>query len=120
MPPGLTRRTGGRAAANDVLSWTNDIFSLRKELSRGDELMRLETENLVAFLRRAHHGPWAEAMLRAADMIAARTHVFRQTTRRLLGGPQTPAVTCCVTGLEDWIAGNLRWSQGCGRYQHID
>ncbi|MFI6519149.1 cytochrome P450 [Spirillospora sp. NPDC050679] len=60
-----------RDAAADVIAWTNDIFSVAKDLAFG------ERANLVLLLRDKHGGTWQEAVDAARDMVVERAVDFR-------------------------------------------
>ncbi|SEO29841.1 terpene synthase family protein [Actinacidiphila rubida] len=111
-----------RRCANDVISWTNDIFSVRKEMARGDE------DHLVAVLRRVHDTTWDEALARAVDMVKHRTGDFviacddLRDMRRLYGVDDFGwrAVTESLTDLEGWISGSLEWHRWSPRYRLVE
>lgn len=112
--PELTRL---RTAANDVICWTNDLLSARRELAFG------ETSNLLAVLRHANGEDWVATERTARRMIAARTDDVRRLAaelRRPAGhrwtGRTALATARFVTGIEDWIAGSQHWHQTSARY----
>ena len=111
-----------RRCANDVISWTNDIFSVRKEMARGDE------DHLVAVLRRVHDTSWDEALSRAVDMVGQRTDDFvvacddLRDMRGLYGvaASEWRAVEESLTDLEGWISGSLEWHRWSPRYRQVE
>lgn len=99
-------------AACNVVCWTNDVYSLAKERSRGD------VHNLVLLVQH-HRGldqPAALDHVRAA--IHKETGRFLDAEARLLtahpeqGGQLVP----CLGGMRSWMRGNLDWSRRTKRY----
>ncbi len=111
-----------RLAANDVISWTNDIYSVRKELARGDE------DHLVAVLRSAMDSSWQHAVHRASGMVADMTRDFLvachdlRGMRRLcpLDDVDWLLVEDSLADLGEWISGSLNWHIHSKRYSHVD
>ncbi|WP_018656287.1 cytochrome P450 [Actinomadura flavalba] len=61
-----------REAAADVLAWTNDVYSLEKDLAFG------EPANLVCLLRDERGGSWQDAVDLAHAMLAGRVADFER------------------------------------------
>ncbi len=100
------------AQANDIVCWTNDIVSLRKEMARGD------VHNLVLVLRHEHGDSLQDAVNVAARMVRERTEAFEELER---ARPRWDAAI--ETDLEKyeavlraWIRGNFDWGRDSGRY----
>lgn len=93
-------------AAIDVLSWTNDLFSARKEAARG------EVHNLV-FVLMKHEGLAArDAVLAVKQRLDTRLVEFDAAARAFcaLGKNLAPnAQTRYVEGLRNWITGLITW-----------
>lgn len=103
-----------REAANDIICWTNDIFSLEKELAHG------EMNNIVAVLRGEGSETWEHATGRALKMIEKRTLDFLDVKSELIESCTTKGeLLNYVTGIENWISGSLRWHQESRRYRLV-
>ncbi|WBB61344.1 hypothetical protein O7599_01925 [Streptomyces sp. WMMC500] len=110
-----------RDAANDVISWTNDIYSVGKETARGDH------DHLAAVLWRLDGGTRQGALDRAAAMVARRTEDFASACRDVRGmralfglAPDRWAVVEeSLTDLGSWIAGSLEWHGWSPRYREV-
>ncbi|MEV8100534.1 hypothetical protein [Kitasatospora sp. NPDC085879] len=99
-------------AANDIICWTNDVFSLRKELMHG------EMNNIVAVLRSEGCETWKQAMNRTLEMIEQRTHDLIAAKSDLLRPHATRGdLLNYISGIENWISGSLRWHQESSRYR---
>jgi hypothetical protein len=109
-----------RHSANDVIGWVNDIYSVRKELSRGD------SAHLVAVLRNNTGVTWDEAARKAVDMVesAIRSHLRSiedlQAVRPFLelNADEWQTVDDSIAGIGSWIAGSLEWMSSGARYGH--
>jgi hypothetical protein len=101
---------------NDVVCWTNDLFSLRKELARGD------VNNLVVVLQKARSLTLQQAIGQVNDLIGAQVRLFEETERRLPAfTPQLEKhVRSYVCALEACMRGNLDWSAETYRYSHVE
>jgi len=91
--------------ANRAICWSNDLFSIHKELAHGD------VHNLAIVLQH-------ESALSIGDAVAAavRMHddAIRQFERDEPGLP--PAMHRFVDALKGWVRANLDWSIETGRY----
>ncbi|MGW0759719.1 terpene synthase family protein [Streptomyces sp. NPDC002814] len=98
--------------ACNVVCWTNDVYSLAKERSRG------EVHNLVFLVQ--HHRGWGRsaALDHVHAAIQEETDRFLRAEARLLtthphrAGQLAP----CLTGMRTWMRGNLDWSRHTQRY----
>ncbi|MFW6690742.1 terpene synthase family protein [Streptomyces sp. MAR4 CNX-425] len=124
LPPAVAASDAYRAvrdAANDVISWTNDIYSVRKEIARGDH------DHLAAVLRRLNGGGWQDALDEAAARVAARTEDFTAACRDVramrplfgLGPGGWAVVEESLADLGHWIAGSLEWHRWSPRYREV-
>ncbi|MFJ4188483.1 terpene synthase family protein [Kitasatospora sp. NPDC089509] len=95
------------AAAGDVVNWTNDLASWRKEQACG------EVHNLVLVL--AHHTgrPPEEAAALVRNRIAERRDRFEGLT----GHPPHPLLARRATALRQWADGFQAWLADTDRYR---
>ncbi|MEV7595875.1 terpene synthase family protein [Kitasatospora sp. NPDC089797] len=95
------------AAAGDVINWTNDLASWRKEQAGG------EVHNLVLVL--AHHSgcPPEEAAELVRRRIAERRHRFEALT----GRPPHPLLARRAAALRQWADGFEAWLADTARYR---
>ncbi|MDQ1071987.1 terpene synthase family protein [Streptomyces canus] len=108
-----------RFAANDAISWTNDLYSLPKDLAVGD------ADHLTAVLREARGGTWGEAASKAARMVHEATADFLaacgdlRTMRELYEviDAEWEVVEDSLKDLALWISGSLYWHQETPRYR---
>jgi 5-epi-alpha-selinene synthase len=98
---------------NDVLSWTNDLFSLEKESKRKD------MHNLVLILRENGNLPMQQAVDAVAARIAGAIEQFIELEAALPVFSQEAdlLVQRYIRGLKAWMAANLHWSLNSGRYE---
>ncbi|MDX2847915.1 terpene synthase family protein [Actinacidiphila glaucinigra] len=107
-----------REAAADVIGWTNDLFSVEKELRSG------ETTNLVLVLRHHHGLTLDEAVDETRLWHAHRVAALRTATRDLyaaalaadLAPAQLSAVCQYADGIHAWARGFLDFSRDSARY----
>ncbi|MEU7482074.1 terpene synthase family protein [Lentzea sp. NPDC042327] len=69
--PEARQLDGLRNATADIIAWTNDLRSARRELEEG-------TDNLITVLARHHRCSLAEAAAKARTMLAGRMDDFEQ------------------------------------------
>ncbi|MFE9629698.1 lyase [Streptomyces sp. NPDC006463] len=108
------------ASAVDVISWGNDVFSLPKEHSCGDN------NNLVSLISSWERCSLPDAVRAVEDRIQVRIDEFLAAQRRLLQALDTrgetdpslrAAVSRCVRSYEDWMIGADLWQRyECTRY----
>ncbi|MFE8978716.1 hypothetical protein ACFYM7_35640 [Streptomyces cyaneofuscatus] len=111
-----------RTAAVDVMSWTNDIFSYRREDAHGNR------DNLVAALKSSQSLTWPEAVQTAIAMTETETKNFiracedLQETRPFYTVPPQKwrTVTQNLNAIGRWLAGSLDWHRSSGRYRIDD
>lgn len=125
------------ASSGLVVCWANDLYSLPKELARGEE------HNLVAILAREGGVPFGEAVVRVARAHDEEVASFLALKGRVLGprasaggrpapvptsplpepaaAPEVPGpdrrLAAYVSALESRMRGNLDWSREAARYQ---
>ncbi|KIL67171.1 hypothetical protein M378DRAFT_74452 [Amanita muscaria Koide BX008] len=100
-------------AANDLVSWSNDIYSYNMEQGRGDGV-----HNLVDVLIRQHGHTLQGAVDHAGEMWRQTMEKFIEDEKRLPSwGPEIDdMVQKYVSGLRDWSVGSLYWSFRSHRY----
>jgi hypothetical protein len=111
-----------RIAANDSISWHNDLYSIRKETARGDY------DHLAIAVRRATRDTWAGALSQSAQMIEDITRDFLLACQDLrtmrpvfdLDDAAWARVEESLNGLGEWISGSLHWHMGSLRYQVVE
>ncbi|KAK1231745.1 Anterior gradient protein 3 [Marasmius sp. AFHP31] len=97
---------------NDLVTWSNDIFSYNVEQARGD------THNMIVILM-VHYGHTLQS---AMDFVGEKCRNcidnFKATRENLPSwGPEVDdVVQRYVKGLQDWIVGSLHWSFQTTRY----
>ena len=108
-----------RTAMDNVVAWTNDVYSLRKEhIPDG-------APNLVTVIRRETGGSWEDALHRAVRMIDAQTRDFLCACDDLramrfaypLDEAGWDAVEATLCDFAAWIAGNRAWHDWSPRYR---
>jgi hypothetical protein len=108
-----------RGAANDAISWTNDLYSLPKEAARG------EHEHLVGMLLAGQACSSQQAVDRAAVMIRTATEDFLagaddvRAARGLfdnVSDEQWANVERSLRDIGSFIAGSLAWHVESDRY----
>jgi hypothetical protein len=103
-----------REITGDVVLIVNDIFSAAKEQATG------EMHNLVLLRRRDRRCGDDEAIGWAVDLVHGLLAAFCEEESRLRSGVLTVAewgvLDRYVTGMKDWMRGNLDWSAETARY----
>jgi hypothetical protein len=109
-----------RGAANDAISWTNDLYSLPREAARG------EREHLVAVLTGSYAGSYQQAVKRADAMIREVTEDFLagcddlRAARSQFDDVPAERWTDVERSLKDiggFMAGSLVWHVESARYR---
>ncbi len=97
----------------NVIIWSNDLFSLEKELKSGD------LHNLVLVVRQEHGLTLEEAVRRVAQMHDAEVALFQDLERRLpsFGTKVDLDLERYVATLRSRMRGNLDWSYETARYR---
>ncbi|KDQ58520.1 hypothetical protein JAAARDRAFT_129042 [Jaapia argillacea MUCL 33604] len=99
-------------ATNDLVTWSNDIFSYNVEQSRGD------THNMLVIVMREK----GLSLQGAVDFVASMTmqsidRFYENCTALPSWGPEIDdQVRVYVDGLANWIIGSLHWSFESERY----
>lgn len=107
--------TALREAAANAAAWTNDVYSLQKELAAD------EVHNLVVVIRHEQGCSVQEAVIRSCELIEAETRRFEAFSQRLTVATDTDApLQAYITGLEYVLSGNLAWSKETARYGATD
>jgi len=99
-------------AACDVVCWTNDLYSLDKEISLG------EFHNLVPVVQQSRGPDRAEAVEIVAGLITERLDDYlgdEPTLPASSGG--TAELAAYAAGMRSWMRGNLEWSASTRRYR---
>lgn len=99
-------------AGNNLVSWTNDVYSINKDVACGD------VNSLVMALQQEHHCSLQEAVDRVVAMIEIETRRFQDMLW------QTPGSAADIdqyvgplwVGVMNWIRGHLDWYRGNKRY----
>ncbi|MCP2343107.1 cytochrome P450 [Actinomadura rupiterrae] len=108
-PPDDAVTAGLRAAAADVIAWTNDLFSVEKDLAFG------ERANLVLLLRERHVGTLQEAVDAARTLISARAADFQILRRGLPRGARDAGRL--ADRLRRAMRASLDWHRSVPRYR---
>ncbi|KAI0929342.1 Alpha-muurolene synthase [Taiwanofungus camphoratus] len=98
--------------ANDLVTWSNDVFSYSVEQARGD------THNMIVILMK-HHGLSLQGAVNYVGELCKQTidaFVENQQSIPSWGLEIDTDVTVYVKGLQDWIVGSLHWSFVTERY----
>jgi hypothetical protein len=119
VPPEVYRSPRFMAAldaACNVVCWTNDVYSLRKERSRG------EVHNLVYIIQ--HHQKLTSdaALSHVCAAISAEIEHFLGEEAELLAAfrEHEGMLRAYLAGMRTWMSGNLSWSRSTKRYQAAD
>jgi hypothetical protein len=110
-PAKAEKFASARVAASLCFAWINDVFSYRKESAAGDPL------NLVAVLKNQYSLSAEEAFEAAVNVFRDELSVLEEQSALLREGGLSPTLDRYLTGLEDWLHGNLAWSSTCARYR---
>lgn len=100
-------------AANHVISWVNDILSVKKEIREGN------THNLVLVLQHEYQLSLQEAVERAASLHNAEVQTFIELSAQLpsFGAEIDGELQRYLSGMRFWMRGCLDWSLESERYQ---
>ncbi|KAI0295458.1 isoprenoid synthase domain-containing protein [Russula brevipes] len=99
-------------SANDLVTWSNDIFSYNVEQSRGD------THNMISVFMIRDGMTVQQAVDRVGDMCKETIDSFIENQERVpsWGDAVDRDVKLYVNGLREWIVGSLHWSFMTKRY----
>ncbi|KAJ8480777.1 hypothetical protein ONZ51_g6432 [Trametes cubensis] len=98
--------------ANDLVTWSNDIFSYNVEQARGD------THNMIPILMELQGLDLQSAVDFVGGLCKQTIDAFVENQRNLPSfGPELDRdVALYVQGMQDWIVGSLHWSFMTERY----
>ncbi|WP_083982212.1 cytochrome P450 [Actinomadura hibisca] len=106
-----------RSCAADVVIWTNDLYSLEKDLLLG------ESANLVKIVHREHGGGWQQAVDTVHAMICGRAEDFLAARRELdvlhrhrRGTSELAPAIAMADRLQATMAAAVSWYRSAGRY----
>jgi hypothetical protein len=102
-----------RAAAGDVICWTDDLATVGKEWARGD------VHNLVIVLAAYGKPDWDSAWRAGLEMLTGRLRTYFAAERDLLDR-YGEAARPNLDGLRAWMRGHLDWGLETARYRDID
>jgi hypothetical protein len=99
--------------AQDILGWTNDLFSLEKEQAVG------KTCNLVLVIANQEHCTKSEALSHAGRLINERIRRYQSqlTDLSMFPSENRQDVSRFLHAITYWISGFLCWSAATARYQ---
>ncbi|KZT04442.1 terpenoid synthase [Laetiporus sulphureus 93-53] len=99
-------------AANDLVTWSNDIFSYNVEQSKGD------THNMIIVVQSQQGLDLQSAVDFVGELCKQSIDRFQYLRENLPSwGPEMDRqVQIYVGGLADWISGSLKWSFESERY----
>jgi hypothetical protein len=105
-------------AANDVISWVNDVYSVNKELARADHSNYLISlvQHRDLSLEQALQTVVDRITERAADFCAAEHKLHAAVSSLGLPAALREAAWKNVTAMQDWMAGQIYWYQATDRY----
>ncbi|WP_437576926.1 terpene synthase family protein [Sorangium sp. So ce887] len=99
-----------REICNDILCWTNDYFSLEKELRSGD------VHNLIIVLRDTTGLTLEESISRLWCMHDDRIEEYQLIKQKLLSSSASNEIRQYLAGIDAMISGNQCWALGAARY----
>ncbi|WP_438006675.1 terpene cyclase [Sorangium sp. So ce321] len=103
-----------RDICNDILCWTNDYFSLGKELRSG------EVHNLIVVLRDNQAITAEEAVAQLKRMHDDRVAEYQDVKEKVLALWADDAIRLYLDAAEAMIAGNQRWALAARRYSGLE
>lgn len=100
----------------NILAWTNDIFSVEREMSSG------EVHNLVLILKVQNNSTLKEAITSAAELHDKEVKSLANLEASIpyFGKEVDAEIAKYLSGLHSWIRGNLDWYSQSGRYQIVE
>jgi 5-epi-alpha-selinene synthase len=99
-------------AVADIICWSNDIVSYRKEENQSSA----DVLSLPTVLAHQHGMTEQQALDHCAVMLEQRIADYYAAERPLLASGN-PGLIRFAADLRHWIAGNLEWSYETGRYK---
>lgn len=105
-----------RRITNNIICWSNDIYSLYREMESGD------VHNLVLALYYHQQLPLEAAMQIVADMHdqELRTMLILEKSLTSFEVELDTNLEKYISGLHAWISGNYNWSFQGGRYNNLE
>ncbi|MGK3988491.1 terpene cyclase [Sorangium sp. So ce136] len=103
-----------RDICNDILCWTNDYFSLGKELRSG------EVHNLIVVLRESDRLTLEEAVARLRRMHDDRIEEYQDVKEKVLALGAGEEICRYLDAADAMIAGNQRWALAASRYSGLE
>jgi hypothetical protein len=109
-------------AAGDVICWTDDLFTVDKELARGD------VHNLVIVLLRHERCSLDRASKRVQGLLEQRLDAFLDAQQQLTASMRSLDITHAekaqvrrwLGGLRAWMRGHLDWGLETARYHEVE
>lgn len=102
-------------AVANVVCWTNDVYSLRKELAHDD------VNNLIVVVRSEQDCSLRTAVAEVRELIAAETRRFEELRQRITREfDATDDLPLHLTQLETALGGHLKYSEEVARYATRD
>ncbi|KZT69830.1 terpenoid synthase [Daedalea quercina L-15889] len=100
-------------ASNDLVAWSNDLFSYNVEQARGDE-----AHNMITIVMQYQGVGLQEAVDYVGELCRQTINGFAENLEHIPSwGPEIDRdVKIYVKGLQDWIVGSLHWSFITHRY----
>ncbi|XXX76528.1 terpene cyclase [Sorangium sp. So ce134] len=102
-----------REICNDILCWTNDYFSLEKELRSG------EVHNLIVVLRNNHGLTLEQAVARLKRMHDERIAEYQHVKGEILSSWSAGGIRQYLDATDAMIAGHQRWALAALRYTEL-
>lgn len=103
-----------REICNDILCWTNDYFSLEKELRSG------EVHNLIVVLRDNAGLTLEQAIAQLRRMHDARVAEYQDVKEKVLSSWSTSGIRQYLAATDAMIAGHQRWALAALRYAELE
>lgn len=102
--------------ASNVIAWCNDIYSLEKEIKRG------EYHNLALLIRYADRSSLQEALFKANEMVKGEIQQFLEAGQQIQGmfPEHAEDIQTYIEGMKSWMRGNIDWSSTTRRYTWIE
>ncbi len=100
-------------ATGNVIMWTNDVYSLHKDLEDNT------VHNLVLVLRNEQGCSTQTAMTEACAMIESEVARIDKNAQALTAETDID-VSPYISGVEQWMAANLSWTKETVRYGHSE
>lgn len=102
-----------REICNDILCWTNDYFSLDKELRSG------EVHNLIVVLRSNDGLTLEQAIARLRRMHDDRVAEYQSVKEKVLSSWSSAGIRQYLDATDAMIAGHQRWALAALRYAEL-